>query len=93
MVDVTEKFLKEATGAATPTVRWAKAEGKVRISEKIRQILFSNGNGVQWNTPKGNVVQVARIAGIQAAKRTSHLIPLCHQVSEIITATLSRLFF
>lgn len=31
--------------------------------------------------PKGNVVEVARIAGIQAAKRTSELIPLCHSLA------------
>jgi cyclic pyranopterin phosphate synthase len=32
------------------------------------------------DTPKGDVLAVARIAGIQAAKRTSELIPMCHQV-------------
>lgn len=35
---------------------------------------------IAGETPKGDVLAVARIAGIQAAKRTSELIPMCHQV-------------
>ena len=59
-------------GAKVPTARKAVARATVRASEQVlRQI--SEGT-----IPKGDVLAVARIAGIQAAKRTSDLIPLCH---------------
>jgi cyclic pyranopterin monophosphate synthase len=52
--------------------RRARAEGKIRLApatlERIRQQVV----------PKGNVLCVAQIAGIAAAKRTAELIPLCH---------------
>ncbi|MBH0130019.1 cyclic pyranopterin monophosphate synthase MoaC [Salinibacterium sp. NK8237] len=63
MVDVTAK---------TPTVREATAEGFVRCSPVIIEALRSG------NAPKGDVLAVARIAGIQAAKRTAELLPLAH---------------
>ncbi|MBH0023165.1 cyclic pyranopterin monophosphate synthase MoaC [Salinibacterium sp. SWN248] len=63
MVDVTAK---------TPTVREATAEGFVRCSPVIIDALRSG------NAPKGDVLAVARIAGIQAAKRTAELLPLAH---------------
>ncbi|MGC1106698.1 MAG: cyclic pyranopterin monophosphate synthase MoaC [Candidatus Acidiferrales bacterium] len=63
MVDVTAK---------APTERKAVAHGFVRIAgnalAKVRKM----------KTPKGDPFEVARIAGIAAAKRTSELIPLCH---------------
>jgi len=65
MVDVTAK---------DATFRTAKAEGKVLLP-KIILDLFQNG---EWNSPKGAVIQTARLAGIQAVKQTSQLIPLCH---------------
>ncbi|TPP59975.1 Cyclic pyranopterin monophosphate synthase subunit MoaC [Fasciola gigantica] len=80
MVDTTNKAVANMIAPSVTTVRWARAEGKVKISETIKRILSPNTNETMWNTPKGNVVQVARIAGIQAAKQTCHLIPLCHQV-------------
>lgn len=63
MVDVTAK---------TPTVREATATGFVRCSSVIIEALRSG------NAPKGDVLAVARIAGIQAAKRTAELLPLAH---------------
>lgn len=54
------------------TERTARARAIVRVSpETARKVL-------EGDTPKGDVLGVARIAGIQAAKRTSELIPLCH---------------
>jgi len=50
--------------------RTAKAHAFVRISPGVLEKLPSN--------PKGNPLEIARIAGITAAKRTSELIPLCH---------------
>ncbi|MBH0053198.1 cyclic pyranopterin monophosphate synthase MoaC [Salinibacterium sp. SWN139] len=63
MVDVTAK---------TPTVREATAEGFVRCSPVIIDALRAG------NAPKGDILAVARIAGIQAAKRTAELLPLAH---------------
>ncbi|EPR76665.1 Molybdenum cofactor biosynthesis protein MoaC [Leifsonia rubra CMS 76R] len=63
MVDVTAK---------TPTVREAMAAGFVRCSPVIIDALRSG------SAPKGDVLAVARIAGIQGAKRTAELLPLAH---------------
>ena len=54
------------------TVREARARGAVRMSAEALDAI------VAGNLPKGEVVTTARIAGIQAAKRTSELIPMCH---------------
>ncbi|MEO8073649.1 MAG: cyclic pyranopterin monophosphate synthase MoaC [Acidobacteriota bacterium] len=66
MVDVSEK---------AETARCAVASGKVLLNEETIEILQSNEN------PKGNPLEIARIAGIMAAKQTSNLIPLCHQIN------------
>ena len=65
MVDVGEKLV---------TRRVAQAEARVRLSAPVAQQLRSGG------MPKGDVLQVARIAAIGAAKRTDELIPLCHSL-------------
>ncbi len=52
------------------TGRVAVAEALVKMNPKTRQALAKN--------PKGNPLEIARIAGIAAAKRTAELIPLCH---------------
>ena len=54
----------------TDTRRTARAHAFVRIKASVLQKLPQN--------PKGNPLEVARFAGIQAAKRTSELIPMCH---------------
>jgi cyclic pyranopterin phosphate synthase len=66
MVDVSGKDV---------TVRTATATGRVLVSPEVVALL--RGNGV----PKGDALAVARIAGIQAAKRTPDLIPLCHPIA------------
>ena len=63
MVDVTTK---------DTTHREARARGVVRMAPATLQAIMADG------VAKGDVLGVARIAGIQAAKRTSDLIPLCH---------------
>jgi cyclic pyranopterin monophosphate synthase len=66
MVDVGDKPASD---------RRAVAHAVVRVSgETARRV-------VQGDAPKGDVIGVARIAGIQAAKRTSELIPLCHPLA------------
>jgi cyclic pyranopterin monophosphate synthase len=65
MVDVSAK---------TPTDRWARARSVVRMSPEAAAKVAAG------DAPKGDVAAVARIAGIQAAKRTDELIPLCHQI-------------
>jgi cyclic pyranopterin phosphate synthase len=52
--------------------RRAVAQGRVRMAPATAERLRS--------LPKGDALAVARVAGIQAAKRTSELIPLCHQL-------------
>ena len=66
MVDVSAK---------KSTTRRAVASGKVRLSAETIAKLKANEN------PKGNPLEIARIAGIMAAKKTSELIPLCHQIA------------
>ena len=58
-------------GSKPSTVREAIAECVVRMSPPTLR-------AVREGTPKGDAIQVARVAGIMAAKRTSELIPLCH---------------
>lgn len=57
----------------TLTRREAEASAFIQLSEAVLAALPHN--------PKGNPLEVARFAGIQAAKRTSELIPLCHPLS------------
>lgn len=63
MVDVSEK---------PPTLREAVAAGEVWMQPQTLALIQSGG------IPKGDVLAVARVAGIMAAKRTPELIPLCH---------------
>lgn len=65
MVDVTDKV---------PTVRSATAAGFVRCGERVIAALRDG------STPKGDVLAVARIAGIQGAKKTAELLPLAHVI-------------
>lgn len=59
-------------GAKSVTERVAVAEGFVRINAALEAAIREN------SLAKGDLLAVARIAGIQAAKRTDELIPLCH---------------
>ncbi len=59
-------------GAKAETAREAVAAGRVRMREETLRLLR------EGNLPKGDVLGVARVAGIMAAKRTPDLIPLCH---------------
>ncbi len=63
MVDVGDK---------AETVRIAEAEGHVRMAAETLQLILDG------NAKKGDVIGVARLAGIMAAKQTASLIPLCH---------------
>lgn len=71
----------DASGRATmvdvsgkqPSVRVAEASARVLMSPQVLAALPTN--------PKGDPFEVARIAGIQAAKRTADLIPMCHPVA------------
>lgn len=62
-------------GAKAPTVRLAVARGEVRLSPDTLRLVQ------EGKTPKGDVLAVARIAGIMAAKKTPDLIPLCHPIA------------
>ena len=65
MVDVSSKDV---------THRSATAEALVKLNQETFSVLRGN------RAAKGDVLTVAKLAGIQAAKRTSELIPLCHQL-------------
>ncbi len=66
MVDVSAK---------APTERWARARAVVRMTPETAARVIAG------DLPKGDVAAVARIAAIQAAKRTAELIPLCHSLA------------
>ena len=66
MVDVSAKEI---------SLRTAIASGSVRVSKEVITALKDG------SVPKGDALSVARIAGIQAAKRTSDLIPLAHPIA------------
>lgn len=63
MVDVTEK---------SPSVRTAMAQGYVKMQATTIELIKANA------LVKGDIFAVARVAGIQAAKKCADLIPLCH---------------
>lgn len=58
--------------AKAETARVAVASGRILLAPETVQLLRDNA------VPKGDVIAVARVAGIMAAKKTSELIPLCH---------------
>ena len=66
MVDVSQK---------APQLRIAKARGEIILAPATVALIAEN------NIKKGDVLTVAEIAGIQAAKQTPNLIPLCHPLS------------
>ncbi len=61
-------------GSKPDQERVAKASGKIFLQAKTLELIGSN------SIEKGDIFSVARIAGIQAAKNTFNLIPLCHQL-------------
>ncbi|MBK6913065.1 MAG: cyclic pyranopterin monophosphate synthase MoaC [Ignavibacteriales bacterium] len=65
MVDVSEKEI---------TTRTAEAYAEVKVSKEIFNAIKNN------TVKKGDVLSIAKFAGIQAAKKTSELIPLCHNI-------------
>ena len=65
MVDVSDKVISH---------RIAEAEGFIQLNEKTVALIRDN------QIKKGDVLSIAEIAGIQAAKETSRLIPLCHNI-------------
>ena len=66
MVDVSAKPM---------SARTAIAKGKIKLARKTLDLISKD------QIAKGNVFATARLAGIQAAKQTAHLIPLCHTIS------------
>ena len=66
MVDVGDKDIVKRT---------AEASGKIYLAKETLKLIEEN------NIKKGDVISVARIAGIMGAKHTSDLIPLCHNIN------------
>jgi len=65
MVDVSEKEI---------STRTAEAYAEVKVSKEVFDAIKNN------SVKKGDVLSIAKFAGIQAAKKTSELIPLCHNI-------------
>ena len=65
MVDVSEKEI---------STRTAEAYAEVKVSKEVFNAIKNN------SVKKGDVLSIAKFAGIQAAKKTSELIPLCHNI-------------
>ena len=72
--DVGMVKMVDVSGKET-TVRRAVASGRVLLSSETLQTLQTQ------RTPKGDPLEIARVAGIMAAKKTPELIPLCHQIN------------
>ena len=70
MVDVSDKPVTHRTATAT---------GSIQVSPEIMAAVKSG------NVKKGDVLGVARVAGIMGVKRTSELIPMCHPLSTVKT--------
>lgn len=79
MVDVSKK---------STTFRTATAQAQIKVGSKIASLIKEN------NIKKGDVLTVSQLAGIMAAKKTSELIPLCHNIvlnSVNVTCQLNEL--
>ena len=74
-LDSTGRARMVDVGDKPATERRAVARAVVRVSAQTARAVLAG------DAPKGDVLGVARIAGIQAAKRTSELIPLCHPLA------------
>ena len=75
MVDISDKPV---------TSREARARGSVKMTRAALEAI------VGGNLPKGEVIATARIAGIQGAKRTSELIPMCHPLALTMVEVVCR---
>ncbi len=73
--DETGKAVMVDVGEKAETRRRAVASARVLLNKETIAAIKNN------QTPKGNPLEIARIAGIMAAKQTSNLIPLCHQIN------------
>ena len=74
-VDKTGKASMVDVGSKSITERHARAQGKIYASSETIKMILDNKH------KKGDVLTVAQIAGIQAAKKTADLIPLCHTLN------------
>ena len=74
-VDPTGRARMVDVGPKTPQHRRARAAGTIFLAAETRELIRRD------QLKKGDVLSVAQIAGIQAAKRTAELIPLCHPLA------------
>lgn len=74
-IDNTGKTKMVDVGAKKVTSREAAATGTVKVSPEVIKLI------TEKKIAKGNVLEIAKIAGIMAAKKTKELIPLCHQIN------------
>ncbi|BFZ06920.1 hypothetical protein BsWGS_09959 [Bradybaena similaris] len=74
-IDTDGKAVMVDVGDKTTTLREAQAEGRIYLGPEAARLVKDN------KMKKGDVLTVAQIAGITAAKQTSQLIPLCHNIN------------
>jgi cyclic pyranopterin phosphate synthase len=74
-IDDTSKFHMVDVSTKKSTLREACAEALVNISQETMDVILTD------KVSKGNIFAAAQLAGIQAAKRTWELVPLCHPLS------------
>ena len=73
-LDISGKAKMVDVSSKKQTLRTAEAYAEVQVSKEVFEKIKSN------EIQKGDILTVAKIAGIQAAKKTSELIPLCHNI-------------
>ena len=73
-VDASGEARMVDVSAKPATARMARASGRIAMSRAAFEAIRQN------QVAKGDVLSVARVAGIMAAKRTAELVPLCHQI-------------
>ncbi|GMH54253.1 hypothetical protein TrRE_jg7615 [Triparma retinervis] len=75
--DGSATFKMVDTSPKVSSLRVATAEARVVLPEAVSRVFLTEGG----RTAKGSVFDVSRLAGIMGAKRTSELIPLCHNIN------------
>ncbi|MBO0884867.1 MAG: bifunctional molybdenum cofactor biosynthesis protein MoaC/MoaB, partial [Mycobacterium sp.] len=73
--DSTDRIRMVDISTKPATVRTATASGRLRTTAAVVALILAN------DLPKADVLTTARLAGIGGAKKTSDLVPLCHQVA------------
>ena len=78
---ITSKLLQVSSGSAATATTTTTTSKSITTNSKTNGSHSGFGSGLEMMGPKGPIFATAIVAGIQASKRTSELIPMCHQLS------------